>query len=272
MKFKTSCLLALTLFAGNVFLAAPAGAQQPKKRSVTIIITDGDTVVNGKHVNTLSQVEKEELMKDFPSMQRGKWGLGGTGIIADGHGPRLILRGDSVIFRSFGLDSLFTGMRLPLDSLRLRRGVPWGFNARIPAELMPLREGDVFDRERPLRLGVNPRNSQSFAFSSTDKDGTTTRMNFRVSDADAANELELGDLTLVPNFSAGKVTVSFDLPTKGVTIVQLLDADKKVIFSEKVLNFNGSFSKTAPFAKNGVYYLNVSQGAKTASKKIVKQN
>jgi hypothetical protein len=294
----------LLFIAGAVLLASELRAQE-KPKSTTIIITRGDTVINGKHIDKLSQEEKEELLKDFPGLKDGKIAIGGTGILLDGNMPDVVKRGmsrrffpfegdsamvkffdfdhDSAMVRFFGKgpgdffsfsgDSLFF-KRMKIDSLLSANGM----------RLHRARPGYI-DRDRDAAVSgddrYSARNSQSFTYSNTDKNGISTRMTFRVSDASKEDmektgpggtaALPVDDLSFVPSFSTGNVTVSFSVATKGVTEVKLLDADFKPVFSEKLLNFSGSFSKQASLTKNGVYFLRISQGGKTTVKKVVKQ-
>ena len=126
---------------------------------------------------------------------------------------------------------------------------------------------------------MNRRNTQSFSYSNTGSDGISTHVNFTVSDASPERtkkitgsekaDLELKDLALVPEFSSGKIMLTFGLPARASADVKLTDSEGKVIWSDKAVN--GSFSKNFPLGLNGLYFLEVKQGNKVALKRIIKE-
>lgn len=134
----------------------------------------------------------------------------------------------------------------------------------------------------PMMMGFNRKNTQNFNYTNTDNDGVSTRVSFHVSDhqatldhMDGAPEkeqmdmLDLQDLTIVPEFAAGKVVLMFSLPSKAEAEVKFKDSKGDMMWSEKVLN--GNFSKSFPLGLNGTYFLQVKQGGKVAVKKIEKE-
>ncbi len=135
-----------------------------------------------------------------------------------------------------------------------------------------------FSSPRMAMARSNRKNSQSFNYSNTDKDGISTHINFNAGDASAENvkritgnekaELEIKDLTITPQFSSGKTVISFSLPA-GASEVTLKDTEGKPLWIEKTSN--GSFTKSFELPKNGVYYLQVKQGTKTGLKRITKE-
>ena len=122
------------------------------------------------------------------------------------------------------------------------------------------------------------RNSQSFHYINTDNTGISTHLSFHVSEV--SNEdlkrmphiegarLTLADLNIVPEFAAGKILLMFTLLSKGVAEVKLVNSAGDILWSEK--SGGGSFSKAFVMGLNGVYYLEVKQGAGIALKKILK--
>jgi|GEM_PF-6591175 len=122
-------------------------------------------------------------------------------------------------------------------------------------------------------------NTQNFDYNNTDKEGISTHISYHVTDAfmDAAKrvagvdkkDLELQDLTLTPQFSAGKTILAFTLPVKTTADVQLTDSEGKSIWKDKATT--GTFNKSFTWGLNGVFYLVVKQGGKTAVKRIVKK-
>lgn len=191
-------------------------------------------------------------------------------------------RDDSVLFH-MGPDSIMK--RFHIDSLGKFHGAigfPRDFSIAIPNAIRSPRARVYVDGvERPGIWGAPERaNTQNFSFRNTDKDGISTRINISVSNAskeqfkkitgkDEAGSLTIQDLIMSPNFSSGKVAIMFTLPAKGTATVKLLDNELKPVFSESLTQ--SSFSKQVMMARNGVYYLVVSQGNKHAVKRIVKQ-
>lgn len=86
----------------------------------------------------------------------------------------------------------------------------------------------------------------------------------------AENSLEVEDFALFPNFSSGKINLSFNLATKGTTTVKVLDGEQKVLFNDKANGFSGTYLKPVNMAKNGVYYISVNQNGKWFVRRIVK--
>ena len=83
------------------------------------------------------------------------------------------------------------------------------------------------------------------------------------------DKLDIQDLTLAPEFSAGKTVLMFSLLAKTPAEVMLKDSKGNVLWTDKTVN--GNFSKTFPLGLNGVYYLRVKQGGKLEVKKIFKE-
>ena len=122
-------------------------------------------------------------------------------------------------------------------------------------------------------------NSQSFNYNYTDKEGISNRIHIRISEVSAdkikqvsegeANTLEVKDLTLFPNFSSGKMTLSFNLPDKGHALIKILDSDLKPVFSGQ--GSGDTYFKQFNMLKNGVYYIHIKQGNSSFVRKMVKE-
>ena len=159
---------------------------------------------------------------------------------------------------------------------------------RMPGIRFKMERGPGNDQMNILRYRNNPmtvrsmmpHSQQTFEYSNMDKEGFDTHVSYRVAEArdDVAkkisgvtkSDLELQDLMLAPQFSAGKTLLSFSLPVKTVADVQLSDSEGKVIWKDKATT--GSFSKSFVWSMNGVYYLTVKQGAKAVVKRIIKED
>lgn len=270
-----------------------------QSRNLTISINNGDTVINGKNIKDLSAAERKQALKDIEGFGsamkmdhqhffRWKDDKSDTSsnrvfterIPFEGGDMGDAFRWDNDTtkhnfkfrFRTpDGKDSMFTfnyrgnpGREFRFEPRKFFRNPEFDFD-------MPVR-GRGFDM-------MHRRNSQSFSYTNTGNDGMTTHISFRVSDASAAktkeitgsekNGLELKDLNLVPEFSSGKTTLMFSLSSVAAADVKLTDSDGKLVWSSKVAN--GSFSKSFTLGLNGVYFLEVKQGGKTALKRIVKE-
>lgn len=234
------------------------------EKEVNIVIRNNDTTFNGKNLKKMSADEKHEALAEINKTVKPH-GLQRVEIKTrksiDITGPD----GIKTVYTYNDLDSAghYLG-KLPDIDLRFDRT----FNER------PIPES------RPLRISNLRRvNAQTFDFNNVGKDGMNTHISYRVTDAaieDAkkiagttTNNLELQDLTLTPQFTAGKTVLSFTLPTKTPADVQLTDSDGKTLWKDKAAS--AIFSKTFTWGLNGVYYLLVKQGGNTVVKRIVKE-
>jgi hypothetical protein len=260
-------------------------------KNMEISITNGDTVINGKHIQDLSSAERQQARKDIGNLghigapanngredivirRRGRSDTGARGIIIE---RRRFADGDG----SFRRD---TGRAF---KLRLRRqgdkDSTYTFNYRMNGDREErFEDGERefnFHMHRPGMEGFRRRNVQNFEYNNTGTDGISTHISFRVSEPSPEKiktitgsekaGLELTDLSIVPEFSSGKTLVMFSLPGKSIADVKLTDNDGKLIWSAKAMN--GSFTKSYGLGLNGVYYLQVKQGGKVALKRIVKE-
>jgi hypothetical protein len=81
--------------------------------------------------------------------------------------------------------------------------------------------------------------------------------------------LEIQDVSLVPQFWAGKTLLTFSLPDKTAAEIVFTDSEGRPMWEDKVIS--PTFSKSFSWTLNGTYYLVVKQGGETAVKKIVKE-
>ncbi|GAA4334634.1 hypothetical protein GCM10023149_42110 [Mucilaginibacter gynuensis] len=264
------------------------------KKNIDISITDGDTVINGKNLKDLKGSDRENALRDLQETSRNI----AFDIIKDnsGRGQVFVQRSTTndkngnrrIIIRSGGDTdnelAMVTDRVIYKDSLgkviELRSGKPgdkkenFAFNYKM---------NNGSDNQVFLRRafdGFDVRNTQNFNYTSTDNDGISTHISYRVSDASKEKvtkiagvdkaELGLKDLNLSPEFSTGKTTLTFNLPTKTNAEVQFKDSEGKLLWSDKANA--GAFSKTFTLALNGIYYLQIKQGAATAVKRIVKED
>ena len=87
------------------------------------------------------------------------------------------------------------------------------------------------------------------------------------------NNLRLEKINLYPNPSKGMFKLQFDLPEKGQTEVKVFNSAGRTIYEYELGNFSGDFSDEVDISQNGTgtYFLQIRQGEKYASKKIILQ-
>ncbi|SKB75559.1 T9SS type A sorting domain-containing protein [Daejeonella lutea] len=196
--------------------------------------------------------------------------------------------GDSTTRFNLNTDSLLKRFNFNVDGLdsNIRKRVIAMNRNMVPGRPGRVLEGNrtpmIFEHGDFSTFGTR-NNSSSFNYSHTDKDGISSRMNIRISDANKdqlkkitgtesiPKILDVSDLTLFPNFSSGKMTLSFNIASKGNTKISVLNSDMKSIFADEVVNLNGNYVKQLTLPKNGVYYVNISQNGSWFVKKLVKE-
>lgn len=199
--------------------------------------------------------------------------------------------GDSSLTFDLNADTIMKQFRFKidgLDSLRERvitmhrnlspksPGMP-----RMPARPTPPSAFDFERAELPTMRKQN--NSSTLSYHSIDKNGISSKMSIRLSEIDKSQlegilkaeagdqALEVKDLTLFPNFSNGKIGISFNLNSKGPIKMVIMDSDKKPVFTDEVANFNGTYMKQISIPENGIYYISVKQNNLWFVKKLVKE-
>lgn len=196
--------------------------------------------------------------------------------------------GDSSMSFGFNTDSLMKQFNFRMDGLdtNIRKRIITMHRDMVPGKpggaiTRRIAPGMVFERGNPGSFSRN--NSSSFNYNHTDKDGISSHMSIRLSDAGKetlkkitgaeapAKVLDVSDLTLFPNFSNGKMTLSFNINSKGGAKVSILDSDLKQIFSDESANLNGSYVKQFALPKNGLYYVTISQNGGWFVKRLVKE-
>lgn len=294
-------------------LGLPPLVLAQNQQSIEIKIQNGDTTINGKDIKKLSPQERKDALGELDKM--GNITFKHTG--KDGSSDIVIRRNQRMKGGDNNRDIVIErrmngGPEMPFStemsdsirkkfSFRLKR-VPGGdstfafkfgdgegnfkfdgerrfdFNDGEPMRMeMPFRFEGPGRRERFMEF--NRKNTQTFNYSSTDGDGISTDISFRVSDAgkEAAKRiagvekavLTINDLNLSPEFSTGKTTLSFNLENKLAADVKLTDSEGKALWSDKAAG--GSFSKKINLPRNGIYFLVVKQGVGVAVKRIVKE-
>jgi len=254
-----------------VALPAMVYAQQGYKY-LAIIVKNGDTTVNGKKMSELKPDERRDARKAFADFGTDKPVIA-TLLPQMRNGNMAPPRGrDTARPRNRRLDDSVLG------NLMARRNVmppPGGARDR-----MPVMKPDMSQFRMPVaRPRDGGRDVQDFNFGTVDKNGIATRENFHVSDVPPdivkklagveVADLNIFDITFVPEFSTGKISLSFSLSASTVADVSLLNSDTKAVWTEK--STGAKFSKSFMLPLNGMYYLIVKQGGKAAVKRVVKE-
>lgn len=274
-----------------VILGLPALVFAQSQKNIEIQINNGDTTVNGKNIKKMNAAERKDALdaiNDVPPPPPIPGVRGGSNskviikkrISGDNKADVLIERaapGDGPAIASFDSDHKDVKVRL-----RKLRGADsaQAFTYRFDKDLPPL-EPNTFRTNGPNRRPslMRDKYNQVFTYSNTDNDGISTNISFRVVDASAEKlkaiadvekaQLVVNDLSIVPEFSTGKTTISFTLPAKSVANVLLTNSQGNVLWADKAIA--GSFRKKVSLPLNGVYYLQVKQGANVSVKKIIKE-
>jgi hypothetical protein len=89
----------------------------------------------------------------------------------------------------------------------------------------------------------------------------------------AINNLKVEKINLYPNPTKGLFRLQFDLPEKGTTEIKIINAAGRTIYEYELGNFSGEFADDVDISQNGVgtYFLQIRQGDKYVSKKVILQ-
>jgi len=268
-------------------------AQSVEKKEVktAVTINNKDTAANGKK---FTDVEKSRF-----SMKKASFNISKSIVIkkSDTSDP-LIFITDSTWMRRFTFDSEngapkvfeFKGDSLlrKQEGLKIDREMGMGRNfgdeidwemvhPKRPAPARPSLNG----QNRITIVRPNQPNSYSFNYSTTDKDGFTTKIIYTVSEPSIndlkntfkdeeinINGLTITEVMLVPNFLSGKTILTFTAKIKGVITVNVLDSSANVIFSDSKKLAGENYSNIFSASKNGNYFLQITQGSQTYIRKV----
>ncbi len=93
-------------------------------------------------------------------------------------------------------------------------------------------------------------------------------------DMTVSSNLAVENLQLHPNTSMGMFKLQFKLPTSGETSIRVFNGAGRLIYDYDLGMFSGDFSDEIDISQNGAgnYYLDIRQGEKRLSKKILLQS
>jgi hypothetical protein len=285
-------------------------AQVERKIVRSIIITNGDTIVNGQKLSEANKENRIRLRKELLEMEQERGVKSENSVIIrknNGKEPlilnwnentdeeiRMDLKNGKIeepshfYFdeKNMNIDSLLNGFNLKIDGLdsNLRkRVITMHRNFRPGQPGIALRTHP----DRPTPRSLMPaeeqrRSSSSFIYNHMDQDGILSRMNIRISDIEKENlekitgskesisNLKVEDLTIFPNFSTGKMGLSFNLSRSAPLKIKILNSDFKQVFTDEVSNFNENYTKQISLPKNGMYYIAIKQNNNWFLRKLIK--
>ncbi len=108
-----------------------------------------------------------------------------------------------------------------------------------------------------------------------DEDFTIVLVTENITESDAnvvvQRELETNDMMIYPNPNNGVFTIQFDQTEKVKTKVEVIDAQGKAVFADKLGKFSGNYKKEIDLKKfgSGMYTIKVEQGGKIMSSKVI---
>lgn len=311
-------------------------AQEDKKIVRSVIISDADTIINGKSLREAKPEERIKLKKELKEMelatsdqrkqdrkvvviQKSKsddpqeheedlnirkfyWKDGNVhpfhfDLKDKMPGGKNILKfeADTLMFEinpdsllkefSFKLNGLDSNMRKRIIIMQRdfdSEGKGMLRTPRAPRPPLPPHHPPILFDRAPITDMSNRKNSYSLNYNHVDKDGIPSRMSIRIGDAEkeklkeitssenTSPALDVKDLTLFPNFSNGKVGLSFNLEGRGTVKIKIMNSDMKLMFNDEVTSFQGNYMKQLSLSQNGVYYVAINQNTKWFVKKLIK--
>jgi hypothetical protein len=285
-------------------------AQDEKRIVRSIIIMNGDTIINGQKLSEAKKEDRVRLRKELKDMGQDMDGLTENSVTIKKRNSKepLVLHwkdeksgdaeleldnhknGDLRIFKFNGkdmdIDSLMNGFGFKIDGLdsNLRqRGITTERNFRQRQPGMGLRLNPERPALRsPFYESEDMKNTSSFSYSYFDKDGIPSKMNISISDIekdhkekitgskDENDDLKVEDLTLFPNFSSGKLGISFNTSSNTPLKLKILNSDFKQVFSDDASTVSGNYTKQISLPKNGIYYIAIKQNNNWFLRKLIK--
>ncbi len=93
-------------------------------------------------------------------------------------------------------------------------------------------------------------------------------------DLPSTNNLSIQNLQLFPNASIGSYQLQFNLPQAGETSLRVYNAAGRMIYNYDLGMFSGDFNDKVDISQNGAgsYFLEIQQGDKAMTKKIILQS
>ncbi len=107
----------------------------------------------------------------------------------------------------------------------------------------------------------------------TSEDKSNLQENGKAVETGAKNELRVEEITFYPNPNNGRFTLCFSLNNKNAATVRVMDSTGKEIYKEHLKEKSGEYQHQVDISKygRGVYSLQVAQGKKYLTKKVIVQ-
>lgn len=89
--------------------------------------------------------------------------------------------------------------------------------------------------------------------------------------SESKSKLMIEDMNCTPNPSNGKFNLRFSSPDKSSADISVRDINGKIVYSETVKDFSGSYDKQIDLDSNakGIYFVTITQSKKATTKKLV---
>ena len=299
-----NCLFVVVVI--TTYKKAQAQTIENKEMKTSIIINGGDTTINGKNFKNLSEEEKTELRKEFTQVEKRRISMNSPRINTSiskirkksADNDSLILVTDSTRMRKFSYTidgnapKVFEFWRDTLvgklDGTNMEREIILGRNLGEDIDWEMVHPRRVASGRPSINSGYtmtlpasNKPNSNTFNYSTTDKDGFTTNITYTVAEPSKTdlnstfkdekinvNGLNISDVMLIPNFTSGKTTLTFSTKAKGVLNIKLMDSAGTTLFSDNKTLIGELYSNSFSVAKNGNYFLHITQGSQTFIRKV----
>ena len=140
----------------------------------------------------------------------------------------------------------------------------WNFN---------FNDNDGGDRNGGSRFDIEKRNVEDLAVEIEDMTKSESdRLKERSKvDIPSTNNLSVSGLNLAPNPKKGMFDLTFQLPNRGNTAVNLYNAEGRNIYNYDLGTFSGTFEDLIDISQNGVgtYFLQISQDSRSLVKKVL---
>ncbi len=169
---------------------------------------------------------------------------------------------NTFFFKHFDGDSANSFLDIHLDGMDMEEYKERMKELGIEMEMLFDRLNDGDDQRRHVQAFVIKR------LKITDVDGEFGKKG----NVEESNVLELEDLTFFPNPSSnGRFKVRFQLPQEGELSIKVSNLEGKEVFSRYFERFGGTYSELIDLSgqKDGIYLLEIGQGKKRVTKKIL---
>ena len=133
--------------------------------------------------------------------------------------------------------------------------------------------GDKDEKSPVLEKIISSKNGkQIFVFKRTDSSNESVKQNISQDQyMKKANMTDIHDLHYFPNPTGGKFKLTFHTDLKDDITIQVVDENGKEVYSEKISNFEGDYSKEIDLGNKskGNYFLKIFQSGNSLTKKLV---